>query len=135
MRVVCDGCKRVLANKGSLKNHLKLVISNQKFRFSFETKQLKLFILFRNSIVVYCIELLCILSEILVTLFHFVTNLENQGFGSENQDFFWRIRIRIWIQAKNLHADPDSGGIRGRGMVVKGKNYFFFSFFHVSDVS
>ena len=38
---------------------------------------------------------------------------------------------------KNLHADPDSdpGGIRGRGLGVKGKNEFFFSFFHVSDDS
>ena len=38
---------------------------------------------------------------------------------------------------KNLHADPDPdpGGIRGRGLRVKGKNYFFLSFFHVSDDS
>ena len=36
---------------------------------------------------------------------------------------------------KNLHADPDPRGIRGRGLVVKGKNEFFFSFFHVSDDS
>ena len=42
---------------------------------------------------------------------------------------------------KNLHADPDPvpdpdpGGIRGRGLVVKGKMIFFFSFFHVSDDS
>ena len=37
---------------------------------------------------------------------------------------------------KNLHADPDPGGIRGRGLGVKGKNDFFFlSFFHVSDDS
>ena len=28
---------------------------------------------------------------------------------------------------KNLHADP--GGIRGRGLGVKGKNEFFFEFF------
>ena len=29
---------------------------------------------------------------------------------------------------KNLHADPDPdpGGIRGRGLGVKGKNEFFF---------
>ena len=27
---------------------------------------------------------------------------------------------------KNLHADPDPGGIRGRGLGVKGKNDFFF---------
>ena len=38
-------------------------------------------------------------------------------------------------------ADPDPdpgknhGGIRGRGLGVKGKNDFFFSFFHVSDDS
>ena len=34
---------------------------------------------------------------------------------------------------KNLHADPDPvpGVIRG----VKGKNVFFFNFFHVSDDS
>ena len=44
---------------------------------------------------------------------------------------------------KNFHADPDPvpdpdpdpGGIRGRGVGVKGKNYFFVSFFHVSDDS
>ena len=38
---------------------------------------------------------------------------------------------------KNLHADPDPdpGGIRGRGLGVKGKNEFFLSFFHVSDDS
>ena len=39
---------------------------------------------------------------------------------------------------KNLHADPDPdpGGIPGRGLGVKGKNdFFFFSFFHVSDDS
>ena len=39
---------------------------------------------------------------------------------------------------QNLHADPDPdpGGIRGRGLGVKGKNDFFFlSFFHVSDDS
>ena len=36
---------------------------------------------------------------------------------------------------KNFHADPDPGGIRGRGLGVKGKNYFFVSFFHVSDDS
>ena len=37
---------------------------------------------------------------------------------------------------KNLHADPDPdpGGIRGRGLGVKGKNDFF-CFFHVSDDS
>ena len=35
---------------------------------------------------------------------------------------------------KNLHVDPDPGGIRGRGLEVKGKNDFF-SFFHVSDDS
>ena len=27
---------------------------------------------------------------------------------------------------KNPHADPDPGGIRGRGLGVKGKNDFFF---------
>ena len=27
---------------------------------------------------------------------------------------------------KNLHADPDPGGIRWRGLGVKGKNDFFF---------
>ena len=33
--------------------------------------------------------------------------------------------------SKNLHADhdPDPGGIRGRGLVVKGKMNFFFEFF------
>ena len=36
---------------------------------------------------------------------------------------------------KNLHADPEPGGIRGRGLVVKGKMFFFLSFFHVSDDS
>ena len=38
---------------------------------------------------------------------------------------------------KIFHADPDPdpGGIRGRGMGVKGKNNFCLSFFHVSDDS
>ena len=36
---------------------------------------------------------------------------------------------------KNFDADPDPGGIRGRGLGVKGKNEFFLSFFHVSDDS
>ena len=58
-------------------------------------------------------------------------------------------RIRIFFAdpdpGKNLHADPDPdpvpdpdpdpGGIRGRGLVVKGKMNFFLSFFHVSDDS
>ena len=40
-------------------------------------------------------------------------------------------RIRIFFFAdpdpgKNFHADPDPGGIRGRGVVVKGKNDLFF---------
>ena len=30
---------------------------------------------------------------------------------------------------KNLHADPDPGGIRRRGVGVKGHNDFFFEFF------
>ena len=30
---------------------------------------------------------------------------------------------------KNLHADPDPRGIRGRGLGVKGKMKFFFEFF------
>ena len=36
---------------------------------------------------------------------------------------------------KNFDADPDPGGIRGRGLGVKGKMIFFLSFFHVSDDS
>ena len=49
-------------------------------------------------------------------------------------------RIRIFFAdpdpGKNFHADPDPGGIRGRGLVVKGKMKFFFEFFfHVSDDS
>ena len=49
-------------------------------------------------------------------------------------------RIRIFFLAdpdpdKNFHADPDPGGIRGRGRGVKGKMNFFLSFFHVSDDS
>ena len=35
---------------------------------------------------------------------------------------------------ENFHADPDPGGIRGRG-VVKEKNKKKLSFFHVSDDS
>ena len=42
-------------------------------------------------------------------------------------------RIRIFLAdpypGKNLHADPDPGGLRGRGLGVKGKNDFFFEFF------
>ena len=30
---------------------------------------------------------------------------------------------------KNFDADPDPGGIRGRGLGVKGKNDFFLVFF------
>ena len=52
-------------------------------------------------------------------------------------------RIRIFFAdpdpGKNFHADadpdPDPGGIRGRGLGVKGKNVFFLSFFHVPDDS
>ena len=44
----------------------------------------------------------------------------NQGFGSA---FFFADPD----PGKNLHADP--GGIRGRGLGVKGKNDFFFEFF------
>ena len=40
---------------------------------------------------------------------------------------------------KNFDADPDPdpdpGGIRGRGLGVKGKMNFFLIFFHVSDDS
>ena len=57
-------------------------------------------------------------------------------------DFYPGFRIRIFFAdpdpGKNFHADPDPdpGGIRGRGVVVKGKMIFFFlSFFHVSDDS
>ena len=48
-------------------------------------------------------------------------------------------RIRIFFA--DLDPDPvpdpypDPGGIRGRGLGVKGKNEFFLSFFHVSDDS
>ena len=44
-------------------------------------------------------------------------------------------RIRIFFAdpdpGKNFHTDPDPdpGGIRGRGVVVKGKMKFFFEFF------
>ena len=55
-----------------------------------------------------------------------------QGFGSA---FFFADPD----PGKNFHADPDPdpdpGGIRGRGLGVKGKNLFFLSFFHVSDDS
>ena len=53
---------------------------------------------------------------------------------------FAGFRIRIFFAdsdpdpGKNFHADPDSGGIRGRGLGVKGK-MIFLSFFHVSDDS
>ena len=45
-----------------------------------------------------------------------------QGFGSA---FFFA------DPGKNLHADPDPdpGGIRGRGLGVKGKNDILFEFF------
>ena len=51
-----------------------------------------------------------------------------QGFGSP---FFFADPD----PGKNLNADPDPGGIRGRGVMVKGKMNFFFRFFHVSDDS
>ena len=56
--------------------------------------------------------------------------MPNQGFGSA---FFFADPDT----SKILHADPDPvpGGIRGRGLGVKGKNEFFWSFFHVSDDS
>ena len=40
----------------------------------------------------------------------------------------FRIRIFFADPGKNLHADPDPdpGGIRGKGLGVKGKNEFFF---------
>ena len=56
----------------------------------------------------------------------------------------WKIKIRVsdphfffadpdpdLDPGKNLHADPDPdpGGIRGRGLGVKGKKYFFLVFF------
>ena len=52
-----------------------------------------------------------------------------QGFGSA---FF----LADPDPGKNLHADPDPdpGGIRGRGLGVKGK-MIFFSVFHVLDDS
>ena len=40
-------------------------------------------------------------------------------------------RIRIFF----ADPDPDPGGIRGRGLGVKGKMNFFLSFFHVTDDS
>ena len=49
-----------------------------------------------------------------------------QGFGSA---FFFADPDQD--PGKNLHADPDPdpGGIRERGLGVKGKNDFFFEFF------
>ena len=49
---------------------------------------------------------------------------KKQGFGSA---FFFADPD----PGKNLHADPDPdpGGIRGRGLVVKGKMIFFGVFF------
>ena len=45
-----------------------------------------------------------------------------QGFGSA---FFFADPD----PGKNLHADPDPGGIWGRGLGVKGKNELVFEFF------
>ena len=58
---------------------------------------------------------------------------KEQGFGSA----FFFFADPDPDPGKNLHADPDPdpGGIRGRGLVVKGKMIFFLSFFHVSDDS
>ena len=53
---------------------------------------------------------------------------KNQGFGSA---FFFADPDPD--PGKNFDADP--GGIRGRGLGVKGKMNFFLSFFHVSDDS
>ena len=78
--------------------------------------------------------------------FYVVLNMENI-FDTWNiqtiSTFLTGFRIRIFFAdpdpGKNLHADPDPvpdpGGIRGRGLGVKGKNDFFLSFFHVSDDS
>ena len=55
-----------------------------------------------------------------------VGSMTKQGFGSA---FFFADPD----PGKNLHADPgpdpDPGGIRGRGLGVKGKMNFFFEFF------
>ena len=51
-----------------------------------------------------------------------------QGFGSA-------IFFGVPDPGKNLHADPDPGGIWGRGLGVREKMIFFLSFFHVSDDS
>ena len=72
-------------------------------------------------------------------------NAYNVSFISKHRERFifpyvgsgFRIRIFFADPGKNLHADPDTdpGGIRGRGLGVKGKNEFLFEFFHVSDDS
>ena len=49
----------------------------------------------------------------------FIYQHYKQGFGSA---FFFADPD----PGKNLHADPDPGGIRGRGLGVKGKMIFFF---------
>ena len=49
-----------------------------------------------------------------------------QGFGSA---FFFADPDLDPDPGKNFYADPDPGGIRGRGLGVKGKNEFSFEFF------
>ena len=52
--------------------------------------------------------------------------------NGRNYGINYNIGIRVSVffadpgPGKNLHADPDPGGIRGRGLGVKGKNDFFF---------
>ena len=60
----------------------------------------------------------------------------NQGiwrYFGKNSESKTGFRIRIFFAdpdpGKNFHADPDPGGIRGRGLGVKGKMIFFFEFF------
>ena len=56
---------------------------------------------------------------------HDVNNVSEsitQGFGSA-------IFFADPDPGKNLHADPDPRGIRGRGLGVKGKNDYFWFFF------
>ena len=75
-----------------------------------------------------CVTIVCLVVFVETVLFSIM-----QGFGSA---FFLSDPDPDPDPGKNLHADPDPGGSPGEGAGGKGKNEFFFcSFFHVSDDS
>ena len=56
-------------------------------------------------------------------------NMRNHLFLTSKQAFGYAFFFAESDPGKNLNADPDPGGIRGRGLGVKEKNEFFLVFF------